>query len=232
MIRIDIVCALPEQILPLLSVGLLGRALKAGLAEIHVHNIHDYATDTFKHIDDAPFGGGAGMVIQCAPVFACIEKLQAERSYDEVIYLSPDGEVLKQSAVNGLSLKHNLILLCGHYKGIDERIRVTLVTREISLGDYVLSGGELPAVILADAIVRLIPGSMSDTESALDDSFQDGLLAAPLYTRPSDFRGMKVPPVLLSGNHAAVNAWRREESLRRTQERRPDLLHESESKND
>ncbi len=229
--RIDIVCAVPDLVRPLLDVSIIGRARAKELVRIEVHNLHDYASDTYRHIDDTPYGGGAGMVIQCEPVFRCIEALQAERKYDDVIYLSPDGETLVQSTANALSLKESLILLAGHYKGIDQRIRDILVTRELSIGDYVLSGGDLPAVILADAIVRLIPGAISDAESALDDSFQDGLLAAPVYTRPADFRGYKVPDVLQSGNHAVIREWRREQSLRRTQARRPDLLSDHSSAN-
>ncbi len=225
--RIDIVCAVPDLVRPLLDPSIIGRARKRGIVEIEVHNLHDYATDTYRHIDDAPFGGGAGMVLQCEPAFACIEKLKAERSYDDVIFMTPDGEVLEQSIANELSMKSNIIVIAGHYKGIDQRIRDILVTREISIGDYVLSGGELPAVILSDAIIRLLPGAISDAESALDDSFMDGLLAAPVYTRPADFRGHLVPPVLQSGNHAAVRQWRRDEALRRTKERRPDLLNDS-----
>jgi tRNA (guanine37-N1)-methyltransferase len=189
-----------------------------------LHNLHDYATDRYRHIDDTPYGGGAGMIIQCEPVFACIEALKNERTYDEVIYLCPDGEVLTQSTCNTLSLSTNLILLCGHYKGIDQRIRDVLVTREISIGDYVVTGGEIAAGVLTDAIVRLIPGVVSDAESVLEDSFMHGLLDAPMYTKPAVFREMSVPDVLVSGNHAHIRAWRQEQSLAKTTQRRPDLL--------
>jgi tRNA (guanine37-N1)-methyltransferase len=191
---------------------------------IGVHDLRDYTTDKHRTIDDTPFGGGAGMILKPEPVFACVEHLQRERSYDEIIYLSADGDRLTQRTANRLSLLTNVILLCGHYKGIDERIRERLVTREISIGDYVLTGGELPALVLIDAVVRLLPGVLHDGESMLGDSFQDGLLDAPQFTRPAEFRGMMVPPVLLSGNHAEIAAWRREQQMRRTGERRKDLL--------
>jgi tRNA (guanine37-N1)-methyltransferase len=206
--------------------SIVGRAREKGLVEIVVHNLHDYATDRFRHIDDTPYGGGAGMIIQCEPVFACIEQLMAERAYDEVIYLCPDGAVLDQTSANALSLKSNIILLAGHYKGIDQRIRDVLVTREISIGDYVLSGGELPAAIVVDAVTRLIPGVISDAESLLEDSFMTGLLDAPHYTKPADFRGMLVPDVLRSGDHARIKKWRHEQALQKTRQRRPDLLDE------
>jgi tRNA (guanine37-N1)-methyltransferase len=224
LLRIDIVCAVPDLITPILNVSIVGRAIKSGVVSIHVHNLHDYSDNRFKHIDDTPFGGGAGMIIKCDPVFQCIEKLQSERNYDEIIYMSPDGEKLTQEISNQLSLKRNIILLAGHYKGIDQRIRDILVTREISIGDYVLSGGELPALIVADSIVRLLPGAISDAESALEDSFQNGLLDAPHYTRPADFRGHKVPDVLLGGHHKDIQKWRHEQALLKTQKRRPDLL--------
>lgn len=224
LLRIDIVCAVPDLVTPVLNVSIVGRAIKSGVVSIHVHNLHDYADNRFGHIDDSPFGGGAGMIIKCGPVFQCIEKLQSERTYDEIIYMSPDGEKLTQEISNQLSLKRNIILLAGHYKGIDQRIRDILVTREISIGDYVLSGGELPALIVADSIVRLLPGAISDAESALEDSFQNGLLDAPHYTRPADFRGHTVPDVLLGGNHREIQKWRREQALLKTQKRRPDLL--------
>jgi tRNA (guanine37-N1)-methyltransferase len=191
---------------------------------IGVHDLRDYTTDKHRTIDDTPFGGGAGMILKPEPVFACVEHLQAERTYDEIIYLSADGERLTQRTANRLSLLTNVILLCGHYKGIDERIRERLVTREISIGDYVLTGGELPALVLIDAVVRLLPGVLHDGESMLGDSFQDGLLDAPQFTRPAEFRGMAVPPVLLSGNHAEIAAWKREQQVQRTGERRKDLL--------
>jgi tRNA (guanine37-N1)-methyltransferase len=222
--RIDVVCPLPDALTSFLETGIIGRARERQRVEIVVHNLHDYADNRYGHIDDEPYGGGAGMVIRCEPVFTCIERLQAERSYDEVIYLTPDGERLTQSLANELSLASSLILLAGRYKGVDQRVRDALVTREISIGDYVLSGGELAAAVVIDAVVRLLPGVMNDAESALDDSFQDGLLSAPVYTRPAVFRGMEVPEVLRSGNHEAIRAWRLEQALARTRMRRPDLL--------
>ncbi len=224
LMRIDIVTAVPQLIEPVLGQSILGRAQRKGIVRIVVHDLHQYGVDRHGHIDDAPYGGGPGMVIRCEPVFACIEKLQAERHYDEVIYMTADGERLTQSLVNQLSLCRNLIILAGHYKGVDQRIRDVLVTREISIGDYVLTGGELPALVLVDAIVRLLPGVLNDPESALEDSFQSGLLEPPIYTRPADFRGYKVPEVLLSGDHEAIRRWRYEQALRKTLERRPDLL--------
>jgi len=206
---------------------MIKRAQEQGRAEIIVHDLRDYCTDRHKTIDDTPFGGGAGMILKAEPVFSCVESLQREREYDDVIYLSADGERLTQRLANELSLKKNLILLCGHYKGIDERIRTSLITREVSIGDYVLTGGELPALVVIDTVVRLIPGVMHDGESLLTDSFQGDLLDAPSYTRPAEFRGMKVPEVLLSGNHAEIEAWRQEERLRRTTARRKDLLEHS-----
>jgi tRNA (guanine37-N1)-methyltransferase len=222
--RIDVVTGFPRIVLGPLQESMMKRAQDQGRVDIVVHDLRDYTTDRHKTIDDTPFGGGAGMILKPEPVFACVERLQGERVYDAVIYLTADGERLTQSVANELSLKENLILLCGHYKGIDERIRRTLVTREVSIGDYVLTGGELPALVLVDAIVRLLPGVMHDTESLLLDSFQDGLLDAPAYTRPAEFRGMKVPDVLLSGNHEQISAWRNEQRRKRTQERRTDLL--------
>ena len=223
-LRIDIVCVVPQVLTSAISTSIVGRACEKGYVDIVLHNLHDYATDRYRHIDDTPYGGGAGMIIQCEPVFACIEALKNERTYDEVIYLCPDGEVLTQSTCNTLSLSTNLILLCGHYKGIDQRIRDVLVTREISIGDYVVTGGEIAAGVLTDAIVRLIPGVVSDAESVLEDSFMHGLLDAPMYTKPAVFREMPVPDVLLSGNHAHIRAWRQEQSLAKTTQRRPDLL--------
>ncbi len=223
-LRIDIVCVVPQVLTSVISTSIVGRACEKGYVDIVLHNLHDYATDRYRHIDDTPYGGGAGMIIQCEPVFACIEALKNERTYDEVIYLCPDGEVLTQSTCNTLSLSTNLILLCGHYKGIDQRIRDVLVTREISIGDYVVTGGEIAAGVLTDAIVRLIPGVVSDAESVLEDSFMHGLLDAPMYTKPAVFREMPVPDVLLSGNHAHIRAWRQEQSLAKTTQRRPDLL--------
>jgi tRNA (guanine37-N1)-methyltransferase len=222
--RIDIVTGFPKLLSSPLNESMLKRAQEKGLAEIAMHDVREYATDRHRTIDDAPFGGGAGMVLKAEPVFACIEQLQRERRYDEIIYLSPDGERFTQQWANQLSLKNNLLLLAGHYKGIDERIRQGLVTRELSIGDYVLTGGELPALVVVDAVVRLIPGVLNDGESLLDDSFQNDLLGAPCYTRPAEFRGMKVPDVLLSGNHDQIAAWRKEQQQKRTRDRRKDLI--------
>lgn len=223
-LRIDIVCVVPQVLESIISTSIVGRACERGQVEIILHNLHDYATDKYRHIDDTPYGGGAGMIIQCEPVFECIEALLRERTYDDVIYLCPDGEVLTQESCNTMSLAKNLILLCGHYKGIDQRIRDVLVTREISIGDYVVTGGEIAAGVLTDAIVRLIPGVVGDAESVLEDSFMHGVLDAPMYTKPAVFRDMSVPEVLLSGNHAKIRAWRQEQSLTKTTQRRPDLL--------
>jgi tRNA (guanine37-N1)-methyltransferase len=223
-LRIDIVTSVPETYDSVLSSSIIKRAQEKGIVEIYLHNLHDYADNKFKHIDDTPFGGGAGMLIKCQPVFDCIEKLKSERDYDEIIYMSADGETLDQSICNELSLKRNLIILAGHYKGIDQRIRDILITREISIGDFVLTGGELPSLVLVDSIIRLIPGVISDSESALEDSFQDGLLEAPNYTKPAVFRDLKVPEVLLSGNHKEIVKWRNEQAIIKTQKRRPDLL--------
>jgi len=222
--RIDIISAVPELLDSPLSHSIVGRAIKKGIVEIHVHNLRKYGIGPRKNIDDYSYGGDAGMVLMVEPVFRMIEELKAERKYDEVIYLSPDGELLDQSISNALSLKENIILLCGHYKGIDHRIREHLVTREISVGNFVVSGGEIPAALLADSIVRLLPGALTDETSALSDSFQDGLLSAPVYTRPADFNGWKVPDVLLSGNPKLIRAWQDEQALRRTAELRPEML--------
>ncbi|MER3523943.1 MAG: tRNA (guanosine(37)-N1)-methyltransferase TrmD [Ignavibacteria bacterium] len=222
--RIDVVTGFPNVLHSPLHESILKRAQEKGLVSIVVHDLRAYAVDKHKTIDDTPYGGGAGMILKPEPVFACIERLQHERTYDEVIYLTADGERLTQKLANELSLKTNLLLLCGHYKGIDERIREALVTREISIGDYVLTGGELPALVLIDAVVRLIPGVIGDGESLLTDSFQQGWLDAPYYTRPEEFRGMRVPEVLLSGNHREIAAWRAEQQRKRTLERRRDLL--------
>ena len=222
--RIDIISAVPELLESPLSHSIVGRAIKKGLVEIHVHNLRKYGIGPRKNIDDYSYGGDAGMVLMVEPVFKMIEELRSERDYDEVIYLSPDGEILNQGISNELSLKENIILLCGHYKGIDQRIREHLVTREISVGDYVVSGGEIPAALLADSIVRLIPGALTDETSALSDSFQDGLLSPPVYTRPVDFNGWKVPDVLLSGNPKLIRAWQDEQALERTKALRPELL--------
>jgi tRNA (guanine37-N1)-methyltransferase len=224
MIRIDVVTGFPQIILGPIGESMVRRAQDQGQADIAVHDLRDFTTDRHKTIDDAPFGGGAGMILKPAPVFACIESLQRERTYDEIIYLTADGEPLTQALANALSLTSALLFLCGHYKGVDERIRTSLITREVSIGDYVLTGGELPALVLIDAIVRLLPGVMHDGTSLLGDSFQDGLLDAPYYTRPADFRGMKVPAVLLSGNHEEISRWRDEQRRERTQRRRQDLL--------
>lgn len=224
--RIDIISGVPAQLDSPLNTSIVKRARDKGLVEIHTHNIRDYATGKHKKIDDTPYGGGAGMVMKIEPIAALIRKLQSERAYDEVIFLSPDGETLVQNIANELSLKGNLILLAGHYKGVDQRVRDIFVTREISIGDYVLSGGELPALVLTDAIVRLLPGVLGDETSALSDSFMSNFLDAPCYTRPADFEGHPVPPVLLGGNHAEIDKWRDEQALEKTRERRPDLLEE------
>lgn len=222
--RIDIISAVPELMTSYINGSILKIAQEKQIVEIHLHNLHDYALDRFRHIDDTPYGGGAGMIIKCQPIFDCIEKLQKEHIYDEIIYMCADGYPLTQSICNELSLKQNIIIIAGHYKGIDQRVRDYFVTREISIGDYVLSGGELPALVLVDAIVRLIPGVLGNAESALDDSFQNGLLEPPQYTKPAEFRGMRVPDVLLSGNHEKIRQWREEQALKKTRERRPDLL--------
>ena len=222
--RIDIITVLPKLLESPLNISILKRAQDKGLVQIVVHDLREYSTNKQKSVDDYAFGGGAGMVMQIEPIAACIEKLISERSYDEVIYMTPDGETMKQGMVNTLSLKENLMILAGHYKGVDQRVRDLFITKEISVGDFVLTGGELPAAILADAIIRLIPGVISDETSALTDSFQDGLLAPPVYTRPEEYKGLKVPEILLGGNHAAIEKWRDEQALKRTKERRPDLL--------
>jgi tRNA (guanine37-N1)-methyltransferase len=222
--RIDIITVLPELLESPFNASILKRAQEKGLVEVVVHNLRDYSINKQKSIDDYAFGGGAGMVMQIQPIADCIEKLQAERVYDEIIYMTPDGETMKQGMVNTLSLKKNLIILAGHYKGVDERVRELFITKEISVGDFVLTGGELPAAILSDAIIRLIPGVISDETSALTDSFQDNLLAPPVYTRPEDYKGKKVPEVLLGGNHKAIEIWREEQAIERTKTRRPDLL--------
>jgi tRNA (guanine37-N1)-methyltransferase len=227
MMRIDVITGLPKILTSPLSESIIRRAQEKKLVEIAVHDLRDYTADKHRTIDDTPYGGGAGMILKPEPVFACIEMLQQKRRYDEVIYLTADGEQLTQQVANELSLKANVLLVCGHYKGIDERIREALITREISIGDYVLTGGEIPALVLMDAVVRLIPGVMSDGESLLTDSFQANLLDAPQYTRPAEFRGMKVPEVLLSGNHRDVAAWREEQSVKRTHDRRKDLIEHS-----
>ena len=222
--RIDIITIFPDFFTAFFEYSILKRAQENNIVEIHIHNLRKYSTNKQKSVDDYQFGGGAGMVMCIQPIDDCISTLKVQRDYDEVIYLSPDGETLNQKICNTLSTHKNLILLCGHYKGIDQRVRELHITKEISIGDYVLTGGVGAAAILTDAIVRLIPGVMSDETSALTDSFQDNLLAPPIYTRPSDYKGMKVPEVLLSGNEKLITQWREEKSLKRTQERRPDLL--------
>ncbi|MBQ3723364.1 MAG: tRNA (guanosine(37)-N1)-methyltransferase TrmD [Bacteroidales bacterium] len=223
--RIDILTVVPELLESPLGHSIVGRAIKKGIVEIHVHNIRKYGLGPHRSVDDYCYGGDAGMVMMVEPVYKMIEELKAERDYDEVIYMSPDGEILTQGIANELSLKENIILLCGHYKGIDHRIREHLVTREISVGDYVVSGGEIPAAIVADAIVRLLPGAITDETSALSDSFQDDLLSPPIYTRPVEFNGWKVPDVLLSGNPKLIRAWQDEQALERTKRLRPELLN-------
>ena len=222
--RIDIITVLPELLDSPLNNSIVGRAQKKGIVEIHVHNLRKYGKGPRQQVDDYSYGGDAGMVLMVEPVYMMIQELKAEREYDEIIYMSPDGEILNQGIANELSLKGNIILLCGHYKGIDHRIREHLVTREISVGDYVLSGGEIPAAILADAIVRLLPGAITDETSALSDCFQDGLLSAPIYTRPEEFNGWKVPDVLLSGNPKLIREWQDEQAIERTKKLRPSLL--------
>ena len=222
--RIDIITVLPEMLEGFVNESILARAQKKGLAEIHLHNLRDYSTNKWRRVDDYPYGGFAGMVMQCEPIDRCISALKAERHYDEVIFTSPDGEKFDQHIANDLSMKENIIILCGHYKGIDYRIREHLITKEVSIGDYVLTGGELAAGVMADAVVRLVPGVLSDEQSALSDSFQDNLLAAPVYTRPADYKGWKVPEILLSGHDAKIKEWELTQSLERTKRLRPDLL--------
>lgn len=222
--RIDILTILPELLESPFSVSILKRAQDNGHLDLHIHNIRDYSTNKQKSVDDYQYGGGAGMVMSIQPIADLIKKLQSERSYDEIIFMTPDGEILDQSICNSLSLKGNIIILCGHYKGIDERIREHYITKEISIGSYVLTGGELGAAVLVDSVVRLIPGVMNDETSALTDSFQDGLLSPPVYTRPEEYNGMKVPSILLSGDFKKIDAWREEKALERTEQRRPDLL--------
>ena len=222
--RIDIISVLPEMLEGFVHESILARAEKKGLAEIRLHNLRDYSLDKWRRVDDYPYGGSAGMVMQCEPIDRCISALKAEREYDEVIYTSPDGEQFNQGMANELSMKGNLIILCGHYKGIDQRVRDHLITKEISVGDFVLTGGELPAATIADAIVRVIPGVLNDEQSALSDSFQNNLLAAPIYTRPADYKGWKVPEILLSGNEAKIRQWEMDQAIAHTKKLRPDLL--------
>ena len=222
--RIDIISVLPEMLEGFVHESILARAAKKGLAEIHLHNLRDYTLDKWRRVDDYPFGGQAGMVMQIEPIDRCIASLKAERDYDEVIFTSPDGEQLTQHVANDLSMMGNLIILCGHYKGVDQRVRDHLITREISVGDYVLTGGELPAAIIADAVVRLVPGVISDDQSALSDCFQDDMLSAPIYTRPRDYKGWQVPEILLLGNEAKIRQWEFDQAMERTRRLRPDLL--------
>ena len=222
--RIDIITVLPEMFDSPLNCSILQRAQKKGLVEFHIHNLRDYTTNKHRKVDDYPFGGESGMVMQVEPIDRCISTLKAERDYDEVIFTSPDGEIFDQPMANSMSLLNNIIILCGHYKGVDYRVREHLITKEISIGDYVLTGGELPAIIISDALVRLIPGAIGDEQSALSDSFQDHLLAAPDYTRPAEYKGWRVPDILLSGHEAKIAEWRHEQALERTQRLRPDLL--------
>lgn len=224
--RIDILTVLPEMLTSPLGCSILKRAQDKGLAEIVVHNLRDYTTNKHRKVDDYPFGGEAGMVMQIEPIDRAISALKSQRNYDEVIFTSPDGDVFDQPMANSLSMLDNIIILCGHYKGIDYRIREHLITKEISIGDYVLTGGELPAAIIADAIVRLIPGAIGDEQSALSDSFQDNLLAPPVYTRPAEYNGWRVPDILLSGHQARIDEWKHEQALERTRRLRPDLLKE------
>lgn len=225
---IDIITVLPELLQSPLSHSIMKRAQEKGLLEVRVHNLRQWAVNDYGQVDDYQYGGGAGMVMMCEPLAKAIEELQSKRKYDEIIFLTPDGETFNQKIANGLSLKENLLLICGHYKGIDQRIREHYITKEISIGDYVLSGGELAAAIVIDAVGRLIPGVLNDETSALTDSFQDNLLSPPVYTRPADFKGWKVPDVLLSGDPKKIDDWRHEQALQRTQQRRPDLLQDQE----
>ncbi len=225
--RIDILTVVPELLDSPLSHSIVGRAIKKGLVEIHVHNLRKYGIGPRKNVDDYSYGGDAGMVMMVEPVFRMIEELTSQRHYDEIIYMSPDGDILDQGISNELSLKENIIILCGHYKGVDHRIREHLVTREISVGNYVVSGGEIPAALLADSIIRLIPGALTDETSALSDSFQDDLLSPPVYTRPAEFNGWKVPDVLLSGNPKLIQAWQDEQAIERTKALRPELLQKN-----
>lgn len=222
--RIDIITVLPEMLVSPLGCSILKRAVDKGLAEIHIHNLRDYTTNKHRKVDDYPFGGEAGMVMQVEPIDRCISALKEQRNYDEVIFTSPDGEQFTQPMANSMSMLDNIIILCGHYKGIDYRVREHLITKEISIGDYVLTGGEIPAVVITDAIVRLIPGVLGDEQSALSDSYQDNLLAPPVYSSPASYRGWDVPPILLSGHEAKIAEWRHEQALERTRRLRPDLL--------
>lgn len=222
--RIDIITVVPELLRSPFEASIMKRAIDKGLVEVYFHNLRDYTTNKYKSVDDYPYGGGAGMVMMVEPIDKCITQLKSERDYDEIIYMTPDGETLHQGMANAMSLYENIIILCGHYKGVDQRVRDNFITKEISIGDYVLSGGELGALVLADALIRLIPGVLSDETSALTDSFQDNLLSPPIYTRPADYKGWRVPDVLLSGHAAKIDQWREEKAIEHTQNRRPDLL--------
>lgn len=222
--RIDIITVLPELLASPFEASILKRAIEKKLVEVHMHNLRDYSSNKYRQVDDYQFGGGAGMVMMIEPIDKCISALQAERPYDEIIYMTPDGEQLHQGMANELSLKKNIIILCGHYKGVDQRVRDHFITREISVGDFVLSGGELAAAIVCDAIIRLIPGVLGDETSALTDSFQDSLLAPPVYTRPAEYKGWKVPDILISGNTPKIEEWREEQAILHTKRKRPDLL--------
>lgn len=225
--RIDIITVLPEMIEGFFNCSIMSRAQKKGLAEIYIHNLRDWTFDKYRRVDDYPFGGSAGMVMKIEPIDRCISELREQREYDEVIYTTPDGEMFNQHMANDLSMKQNLIILCGHFKGIDQRIREHLITKEISIGDYVLTGGEIAAAAIADAVVRIIPGVISDEQSALYDSFQDNLLAPPVYTRPAEYKGWKVPDILLSGHEANIRNWELQQSIERTKRLRPDLLDDN-----
>ncbi|MBT8277319.1 MAG: tRNA (guanosine(37)-N1)-methyltransferase TrmD [Bacteroidia bacterium] len=224
--RIDIITVLPELLKSPFEASILKRAIDKGLVSVYTHNLRDYASNKYKQVDDYQFGGGAGMVLMIEPIDKCISKLKSERGYDEIIYMTPDGDTFSQSIANELSLKGNIIILCGHYKGVDQRVRDHFITREISVGDFVLSGGELAAAVVCDAVIRLLPGVLGDETSALTDSFQDDLLAPPIYTRPANYKGWKVPEILTSGHTAKIEAWREEQALKNTEDKRPDLLEE------
>ena len=224
--RIDIITVLPQMVEPFMNESIVARAQKKGLAEIHIHNLRDYTLDKWRRVDDYPYGGFAGMVMQIEPIDRCITHLREERDYDEIIFTSPDGERFTQHTANTLSMAKNIIILCGHYKGVDHRVREHLVTREISVGDYVLTGGELPAAIITDAVVRLLPGVIGDEQSAFSDCFQDDILSAPIYTRPAEYKGWRVPDILLSGHEAKIKEWEMEQAMERTRRLRPDLLGE------
>ncbi|MEZ4853992.1 tRNA (guanosine(37)-N1)-methyltransferase TrmD [Flavobacterium sp.] len=222
--RIDIITVLPDLLRSPFEGSIMKRAIQKGLVEVHFHNLRDYSTNKHKNVDDYQFGGGAGMVMQVEPIDNCISKLKEERTYDEIIYMTPDGETLHQKMANSMSMLQNIIILCGHYKGVDQRVRDMHITKEISIGDYVLSGGEIGAIVFCDAIIRLIPGVLSDETSALTDSFQDNLLSHPIYTRPAEYKGLKVPDILLSGNFPEIEKWREQKAYEHTKNRRPDLL--------